>query len=238
MTTADLALTDPEAAAFFADARAALTDPQQHPETEKVGKPALPEGWPMTPEYSGPTITVPELHAMRGHATRFSFDWAGGRRAMWVGQEFGGWTINDGQLGGPASMVTTRYDWAETVRLFNEYLRPGRLFGGPNMTVDEWLPQFTPVCLAHGDSCSEADDGHHFVEKRTLPLYPAGAYRPCGGGHHDHDGAYRYRFQVESRWRLRYGCRSHHEALLKQYQVEADGAVSVLDLDDHLRPPA
>jgi hypothetical protein len=234
MTTVDLMPADPEAAAFFADARAALTEPQ--PAADEVKESAVPEGWPMTPRHAGQTITVGDLHAMRGHAIRISFDWMTGRRAMWIGREFGGWAINQGQVDGPASMVTTRYDWAETVRHFNEYLTPGRAFGGPNMTVDEWVPEFARACLVHGNDCADADGGHHFVQRRTLPLYPAGTYRTCGAC--SRDGDYRYRYQVDGSWRLRYGCRSHHSELLHRYRAEADGTVTVRRFDDHLPAPA
>ncbi|WP_406325239.1 hypothetical protein [Streptomyces niveus] len=225
---------DPEAAAFFADARAALIEPTPDAAEESV-RLALPRGWPMTPAHTGMSLTIPELHEMRGHATRISFDWMTGRQAMWVGKEFGSWSIVRGQIDGPASLLTSRYEWAETVRALNEYIVAGRAFGGPNLTVDEWLPEFTLVCLAHGDGCGEHEGGHNFVHRRTLPRHPAGAYRTCGGCRRD--GDYRYRFQVQGRWRLRYGCGSHHAELLKQYLAEADGTVTVRLIDDHLRTP-
>lgn len=234
MTADLLATADPEAAAFFADAREALT--AQEPEAGETAGRALPEGWPVTPTHTGPTLTAAALHASRGHATRISFDRMNSRQAMWVGREFGSWSIQQGQVGGPASLLTSSYDWAETVRALNEYITPGRMFSGDNLTVDEWLPEYTLACRTHDTDCAEADGDHNFVRRRTLPLYPVGAHRPCGGGHHD--GAYRYRFQVESRWRLRYGCRSHHEALLKQYLAEADGTVTVRHLDNHRSAPA
>lgn len=233
MTTTDLtAPADPEAAAFFADARAALTTPTPKPAAPTQFE--LPPGWPITRQHQGPAITVAELHDMRGHATRVSFERKEARVAMWVGKEFGSWSIVQGQVGGPASLLNSSYDWAEAVRSLNEYIAPDRAFGGPDMTVDEWLPEFTLVCLAHGGDC--ADDGHNFVQRRTLPLYPVGTYRPCGGCHRD--GTYRYRFQVDGRWRARHGCRSHHEALLPQYLAEADGTVTVRHLDNHLAGPA
>lgn len=220
---------DPEAAAFFADARAALTRPRPKP----IPKPTLPAGWPMTSAHAGPTLTVDQLHASHAHALRISYDWMGGRQAMWVGEEFGsGWSIIQGEVGGPASLLSSRYDWAETVRALNEYITPGRAFGGDNLTVDEWLPQYTITCLAHAEDCADRDGGHNFVERRTLPLYPAGTYRSCGGG--DHDGLYRYRFQVDGRWRLRFGCRSHHDGLLDRFLAEADGTLTVRLMDDHL----
>lgn len=230
MTAELIAPSDPEAAAFFADARAALTEPEPKPLPEF----SLPSDWPMTSPHVGPTLTVSQLHAQQGHALRISYDWMNGRQAMWVGQEFGsGWSIIQGQIGGPASLLTSRYGWAETVRALNEYITPGRAFGGDNLTVDEWLPEFTIVCLAHSDDCAEHDDGHNYVERRTLPRYPEGTYRPCGG-RGGHDGEFRYRFQVDGRWRLRFGCRRHHEALLQRHLGEADSTVTVQRMDDHL----
>lgn len=229
MTTAT---SDPEAAAFFADARTALTRRKRLP-APKPSPAGTPAAWPVTAAHTGATLTRAELHASRGHALRISYDWMNGRQVMWVGQEFGsGWSINQGEIGGPASLLTSRYDWAETVRALNEYITPGRAFGGNNLTVDEWLPEFTIVCLAHSDDCREQDGGHSFVERRTLPRYPAGTYRPCSGG--DHDGLYRYRFQVDDRWWLRFGCRRHHDSLLARFLGEADGTVTVRLLDDHL----
>ena len=237
MTAELIAPSDPEADAFFADARAALTEPEPEPLPEF----SPPNDWPMTPPHAGPTLSVGQLHAQQGHALRISYDWMNGRQAMWVGQEFdSGWSIIQGQIGGPASLLTSRYNWAETVRALNEYITPGRAFGGDNLTVDECLPKFSIVCLAHGDGCGEHDGGHNFVRRRTLARYPEGTYRPCGGsrggvlGGGGHDGIYRYRFQVEGRWRLRFGCRSHHRGLLGQHLDEADGTVTVQLMDDHL----
>lgn len=237
-----LATADPEAAAFFADARAALAPkPEPRPaETEFT----LPADWPMTAAHAGATLTVGQLHAQRGHAVRISYDWMGGRQAMWVGQQFGsGWAIIQGQIGGPASFLTSRYEWAETVRALNEYITPGRAFGGDNLTVDEWVPEFTLVCLAHADDCADHDGGHNFTRRRTLSRYPVGTYRPCRGGNAGvlggggHDGTYQYRFQVDGHWRLHYGCRSHHAGLLAQHLAEADGTVTVRRMDDHLATP-
>jgi hypothetical protein len=232
MTVELLATADPEAAAFFADARTALTPKPAPPAPEFE----LPADWPITPHHRGPALTRRELHARRGHALRISYDWMDGRQAMWVGQEFGsGWSIIQGMVGGPASLLTSRYDWAEMVRVLNEYIVPGRAFGGDNFTVDEWVPEYSTVCLAH-DDCGEHEDGHNFVERRTLPRYPAGTYRPCGGPN-EHDGEFRYRFQVDGRWRLRFGCRRHHRDLLDRYLGEADATVTVQHMDDHMDPP-
>lgn len=230
MTVDSVATTDPEAAAFFADARAALA-PKPQPAPKKL---ELPADWPMTPDHTGATITRAQLHAMRGHALRISSDRYDGRHALWVGRWRGGsWSVLQGTVGGPASVLTSPYTWDATVRKLTEYAHPDRWFGGDNFTVDEWLPEFTVICLSHGDDCSEHGSGHNFVQRRTLPRYPKGTYRPCGGPG-GHDGDFRYRFQVEGRWRLRYGCRSHHRTLLDRHLAEADGAVTVQLMDDHI----
>ncbi|WP_458089334.1 hypothetical protein [Streptomyces malaysiensis] len=232
-----LAITDPEAAAFFADARAALA-PRPHPEKPEM---ALPADWPITPPHTGTTLTRAQLHAVRGHALRISYDGRDGRHAMWVERWRGGdWSILQGDVGGPASVLTSPHTWDATVRALTEYAQPDRLFGGDNFAVDEWAPEFTLVCLAHGDDCGQHDSGHNYVQRRTLPRYPAGTYRPCGSGTRgglgggSHDGIYQYRYQVDGRWRLRFGCRSHHHDLLARYLTEADGTVSVRHMDDHL----
>jgi hypothetical protein len=232
-----IATADPEAAEFFADARAALT-PKPQPAPRKL---ELPADWPMTPDHTGATITRAQLHAMRGHALRISYDRRDGRHALWVGRwRDGSWSILQGTVGGPASVLTSPHTWDATVQKLTEYARPDRWFGGDNFTVDEWLPQFTVVCLTHGDDCDERDGGHNYVRRRTLARYPAGTYRPCGGvragvrSGGGHDGVYRYRFQVDGRWRLRFGCRSHHRALLDQHLEEADGTVTVQLMDDHI----
>lgn len=237
MTAELIATADPEAAAFFADARAALTQEPEPaaPEFE------LPADWPITPVHNGPTLTRTELHASRSHALRVSYDWTEGRQAMWVARWRGGdWSILQGYEGRPASMLTSLYTWDGCVRQMGDYLTAGRAFGGDNLTVDEWLPEFTVVCLAHGDDCGDHEVGHNFVRRRTLARYPEGAFRPCGGsvartlGGGGHDGIYRYRFQVDGRWRLRFGCRRHHGELLGQHLAEADGTVTVQLMDDHL----
>lgn len=234
MTAELLATDDPEAAAFFADARRALTPKPKPPVPEFK----LPADWPITPACTGPTLTRAELHAVRGHAVRVSYDWVEGRQAMWVARwRCGDWSILQGYEGRPASLLTSPHSWDAAVRQLTEYAKPGRWFGGDNFTVDEWVPEFTTVCLAHGGDCAEYDGGHNFVERRTLARYPAGTFRPCGGPG-GHDGVYRYRFQVDGRWRGRYGCRRHHKELLERYLSEADGTVTVSLMDDHLDPPA
>lgn len=236
MTVDLLAATDPEAVAFFADVRAALTSQWVTP------APAIevPAGWPVTEAHTGATLTVAELHARRGHALRISYDWIEGRHAMWVGHwPRLGWSILQGTIGGPASVLTSLPTWDSCAREMDRFLKPGRALPGSRLTVDEWVPEFTVVCLAHGDDCGEHDGGHNFVQRRTLPRYPDGARRPCGGGSYGvlggggHDGIYRYRFQVDGRWRLRFGCRSHHPGLLEQHLSEADGTVTVQHVDDH-----
>ena len=104
-----------------------------------------------------------------------------------------------------------------------------------DLTIDEWAPEFTLICLAHGDDCDSQGGDHNYTRRRTLTRYPAGTYRPCGSGA-GHDGIYRYRFQVDGRWRGRFGCRSHHHNLLDQHLAEADGTVSVAHMNDHLHP--
>ncbi|GES27834.1 hypothetical protein AB0G60_03075 [Streptomyces angustmyceticus] len=232
-----LATDDSEAAAFFADARAALA-PIPKP---SLPEPALPADWPITPAHSGATLTRTQLAAARAHALRISYDGPNGRHAMWVGRwRSGDWSILQGNVGGPASVLTFPHTWDAAVRELTEYSTPDRLFGGDNFTVDEWLPEFTLLCRTHGDDCGEHDDGHHFVQRRTLPRYPAGTYRPCGAGSTrslgggGHDGVYQYRYQVEGRWRLRYGCGSHHRHLLGRHLAEADGTVTVRNMDDHI----
>ncbi|MET9909767.1 hypothetical protein ABZZ74_23680 [Streptomyces sp. NPDC006476] len=232
-----LATSDPEAAAFFADARAALT-PKPAPSTPEF---ELPADWPITPHHRGPTLTRSELHARRGHALRISYDWIDGRQAMWVGRWRGGdWSILQGYEGKPASLLTSPHSWDNCLRQMDDYLTEGRAFGGENLTVDEWLPGFAIVCLAHGEACGDHEDRHNFARRRTMARYPEGTYRPCGGsragvlGGGGHDGIYRYRFQVEGRWRLRFGCRSHHAGLLAQHLDEADSTVTVQLMDDHI----
>ena len=232
MLTDLTATTDPEAAAFFADARTSLTPPPPRPKPSRP-KFSLPVDWPVVEAHTGDTITVEELRACRGHATRISFDWMGARRAMWVGQfRSFGWSILAGSVGEPASVLVSPYSWHATVGALNGYIAPGRAFGGDRLTVDAWVPEFITVCLAHGDGCGEYDGGHNFVTRRTLPRYPVGMYRPCGAG--DHDGIYRYRFQVDGRWRQRFGCHRHHEGLLGRFLGEADATVTVRKLDDHV----
>ena len=233
----ELATTDPEAAAFFADARAALTPRLPEPTAEFT----VPADWPITSAHAGATLTRIELQASRGHALRISYDGRDGRHAMWVGRFRGGdWSILQGYVGQPASVLTSPHTWDATVRELTEYARPDRWFGGDNFTVDEWLPEFTLACRAHGDDCADHDSGHNFTRRRTLSRYPAGTYRPCGGGGRGglggggHGGNYRYRFQVDGRWRHRFGCRRHHDRLLEQYLGEADGTVSVHLMDGHL----
>lgn len=228
-----LATADPEAAAFFADARTALT-PRPAAVAAKSKPAALPADWPITPVHTGATLTRDELHARRGHALRVSYDWTDGRKALWVAQWRGGdWSILEGYEGRPASLLTSLYSWDGCVREMDRYLAPGRAFGGNNLTVDEWVPEFTIVCLAHGGACGDHGGSHNFVRRRTLSRYPAGTYRPCGGPG-GHDGDFKYRFQVDGRWRLRFGCRRHHAELLDRYLGEADGTVAVRLMDDHL----
>lgn len=241
MTVDLLATDDPEAAAFFADARAALTPSPQSATQSTTSAVALPADWPTTPEHTGATLTRAQLHDARGHALRISYDERGGRHALWVDRWRGGeWSVLQGVVGEPASCLTSPRTWDAAVRELTKYAAPDRWFGGDNFTVDEWAPEFTLLCLAHGDDCGQHDDGHNYVHRRTLPRYPAGTYRPCGGagrgvlGGGGHDGIYQYRFQVEGRWRLRYGCGSHHDRLLGQHLAEADGTVTVQNMDDHI----
>lgn len=233
MTVDLLATDDPEAAAFFADARTALTPRPPVAPKPAPPKPTLPTDWPITPTHTGDTLTRAELHIARGHALRISYDWIDGRQAMWVDRWRGGdWSILQGYEGESASCLTSPHTWDAAVRELTDYAAPGRWLGGGNFTVDEWLPERHLVCLAHGDDCGEHDGGHKFVERRTLARYPVGTYRPCGGPG-GHDGAYRYRFQVGGRWWGRYGCRRHHAELLERYLAEADGTVTVSLMDDH-----
>jgi hypothetical protein len=243
--TADLLTTaDPEAAAFFADARASLT--QRHAPASAKPKPtALPADWPITPRHQGATLTRSDLHASRGHALRISYDWIEGRQVMWVARWRGGeWSILEGYEGRPACLLTSPHSWDGCVRAMNSYIQAGRAFGGDNLTVDEWLPEFTTVCLAHGADCANHQDGHEFVQRRTLSRFPAGTHRPCGGsstgvlGGGGHDGEVRYRFQVNGCWRQRFGCRRHHAELFERYLGEADGTVTVSLMDDHIAAPA
>jgi hypothetical protein len=237
MTVNLLATADPEAAAFFADARAALTPKPATPAPEFQ----LPADWPITPHHRGPTLTRGELHDSRSHALRISYDWTNGRQAVWVERWMGGeWSILLGYEGQPASLLTSPHSWDNCLRQMNDYLAAGRAFGGENLTVDEWLPEFAIVCLAHGDTCDDREGGHNFVRRRTLARYSEGTYRPCGGARAGvlsgggHDGIYQYRFQVDGRWRLRFGCRSHHHSLLARHLDEADSTVTVQLMDDHI----
>jgi hypothetical protein len=228
-----LATADPEAAAFFADARAALA-PTAAPFTIKPKPVTLPADWPITPHHAGATLTRAELHAAHAHALRISYDYPDGRHTLWVDRWRGGeWSILQGYAGQPAGLLTSPRTWHASVRALTEYAAPGRWFGGGNFTVDEWVPEFTTLCLAHRDDCGERDGGHNFVQRRTLPRYPEGTCRPCGGPG-SHRGDFQYRFHVDGRWRLRFGCRRHHRELLDRYLGEADGTVAVRLMDDHL----
>lgn len=231
MTGVLTATTDPEAAAFFADARAALEVCNRPTPVPSAFK--LPESWPITQPHTGATITVPELHACRSHALRISYDWGTVRQAKWVAEAAGfGWSVMSGNVDEPAVVWTSPHTWDAAVRGLNALVAPSRSFGGVNLAVDEWLPEFATVCVAHGDTCEEQGNGHNFVQRRTLPRYPVGTRRPCGGCKGG-DGTFRYRFQVDGRWRLRFGCRSHHPDLLARFLTEADGTLTVLCMDDH-----
>jgi hypothetical protein len=234
--------TDPEAAAFLADARAAL-DACNAPRPA----PRPPADWPITGRHSGPTLTVAQLHAARGHALRISYQHGDTRQAMWVaapGRLSSEWTVQQGTVGEPAGVRELSGSWERAVRVLSEFVQPGRIPLGDRLTVDEWLPEYATVCLAHPDGCGERDGGHNFVQRRTLARYPAGTYRPCGGGSTGvlggggHDGEFRYRYQVDGRCRQRFGCRRHHRGLLDGYLAEADGTVTVQLMDDHIAPPA
>ncbi|MFK0182000.1 hypothetical protein ACIQVR_39320 [Streptomyces xanthochromogenes] len=228
-----LTTTDPEAAGFFADAKAALTRSlKPAPSNTEV---TLPADWPITPGHDGDTLNRAELQARRGHALRISYDWVHGRQAMWVGRFRGGdWSILQGYVGKPASLLTSPHTWDASVRELTKLAAPDRMLGGGNPSVDAWLPEFVIICMVHGGACNQAEPGHHFVERRSLSRYPAGTYRPCGGAEADHDGCYSCRFQVDGRWRRRYSCRRHYAALLDRYLAEADGTVTVWNMDDHL----
>jgi len=237
-----LVTVDPEAAAFIEGARAALAacnTPRPAPQP--------PTGWPITSRHLGPTLTGAQLHAMRGHALRISYQHGDTRHALWVaapGRLSSEWTVQQGIVGEPAGVREMSGSWERAVRVLNEFVQPGRMPLGDRLTVDEWLPEYAIVCLAHDGDCALYEDGHNFVQRRTLARYPVGTYRPCGGGSAGvlggggHDGDYRYRFQVEGRWRLRFGCRRHHRGLLDEYLAEADGTVTVQLMDDHIAPPA
>jgi hypothetical protein len=237
-----LVTVDPEAAAFIEDARAALAacnTPRPAPQ--------IPTDWPITRSHRGPTLTAARLHALRGHALRISHQHGDTRQAIWVaapGRLSREWTVQQGIIGEPAGVRELSGSWERAVRVVNELVQPGRVPLGDRLTVDEWLPEFTTVCLAHRDDCAEHPSGHNFVQRRTLARYPEGTYRPCGGGSAGvlggggHDGEFRYRYQVDGRWRMRFGCRRHHCGLLGGYLAEADGTVTVQLMDDHVAPPA
>jgi len=233
--------TDPEAAAFLADARTAL-DACNAPRPA----PTPAADWPITSRHLGPTLTATQLHAMRGHALRISYQHGDTRQAMWVatpGRLSSEWTVQQGAVGEPAGVRELSGSWERAVRVLNEFVQPGRMPLGDRLTVDEWLPEYATVCLTHGDACAAGEDDHNFVQRRTLARYPAGTHRPCGGGSTGvlggggHDGDYRYRYQVDGRWRARFGCRAHHRGLLDGYLAEADGTVAVHLMDDHIAPP-